>query len=120
MANVANAEEGGGKAEGGGNDLFAKVDAIVVNLMGPTQQYIQVEMTLKLAKPDVGDRVKLYMPVIRHKMILLLSSKDAAQLGSTEGKQKLVQESKVAVNQALGLSDKEGVTDVLFDSFIIQ
>ena len=53
-------------------------------------------------------------------MILLLSSKDANQLGSIEGKQKLVQESKVAINQALELPDKEGVTDVLFNSFIIQ
>jgi flagellar FliL protein len=116
--NVASASEGGGGG-GGGNDLLAKVEAITVNL-GTTPQYIQVEMTLKLAKLEVGERVKLYMPVIRHKMILLLSSKDAEQLGPIEGKQKLVQEAKEAVNQALELNEKEGVTDVLFSSFIIQ
>lgn len=117
-ASAASASEGGGG--GGGNDLLAKVEAITVNLMGPTQQYIQIEMTLKLAKAEVGERVKLYMPVIRHKMILLLTSKDASQLGPIEGKQKLLQESKDAVNQALELPEKEGVTDVLFSSFIIQ
>ena len=119
---VVSAEGGGegGKEGGGGNALLAKVDPIVVNLTGPTQKFIQVEMTLKLAKPEVAEKVKFYMPVIRHKMILLLTSKDAAELGPMEGKQKLLQQSKDAVNQALELSEREGVTDVLFSSFIIQ
>ena len=120
MANAASAEEGGGKAAEEGKELLAKVDAIVVNLMGPSQQYVQVEMTLKLVKPEVGEKVKLYMPVIRHKMILLLTTKEASQLTPTEGKQKLVLESRDAINQALGLTEKEGVADVLFSSFIIQ
>jgi flagellar FliL protein len=119
-ASAVNAEEGGSKAEGGGKDLVVKMDAIVVNLLGPTQQYIQVVMFLKLATPEVGERVKLYMPVIRHKMILLLTTKTAIQLEETAGKQKLVLESKGAVNKAIELTEKEGVTDVLFDSFIIQ
>jgi len=120
IASAACFAEGAGKAEGGGSELIAKVEAITVNLLGPSQQYIQVEMVLKLAKPEVAERVKLYMPVIRHKMILLLTSKEASQLGPIEGKQKLVQEAKDAVNDALEVSDKEGVTDVLFSSFIIQ
>jgi flagellar FliL protein len=111
------ASEGGG---GGGNELIARVEPITVNLMGPSQQYIQVEMSLKLAKPEVAEKVKLFMPVIRHKMILLLTSKEASQLGPIEGKQKLVQEAKEAINQALELSEKDGVTDVLFNSLIIQ
>ena len=115
------AEEGGGKSEGGGKEaLIAKVAPIIVNLAGPTQKYVQVEIIFKLAKPETGEKIKTYMPVIRHKLILLLSSKDANQLESSEGKQKLLQESKNAVNQAMGLTDKEGVTDVLFSSFIIQ
>ena len=119
-ASAVNAEEGGSKAEGGGKDLVVKMDAIVVNLLGPTQQYIQVVMLLKLATPEVGERVKLYMPVIRHKMILLLTTKTSIQLEETAGKQKLVLESKGAVNKAIELTEQEGVTDVLFDSFIIQ
>jgi len=116
-----NASEGGEKAEGGGKDnLHTKLEPIVVNLLGEGRQYVQVEMVLKLAKPEIDEKIKVYMPVIRHKMILLLSSKDANQLNPIEGKRKLVMESKNAVNQALGLTDKEGVTEVLFDSFIIQ
>jgi flagellar basal body-associated protein FliL len=37
-----------------------------------------------------------------------------------EGKQKLVQEAKKVINEALELREKDGVTDVLFSSFIIQ
>ena len=122
MTSAASAEgggEGGGK-EGGGNNLLAKVDTITVNLVGPTPKYIAVEMVLKLAKPEVGEKVKAYMSVIRNNMILLLTTKEAKQLEPIEGKQKLVQEAKQAINQALELEEKEGVTDVLFTSFIIQ
>jgi flagellar FliL protein len=119
-ASTADAEEGGSKAEGGGKDLLAKVDAIIVNLQGPPPKYVQVEMILKLAKPELAERVKSNMPVIRNKMILILSSKTASQLEPIEGKQKLIHESKDAINQGLGLTEKEGVTDVLFSSFIIQ
>lgn len=112
-ANAANAEEGR-------DSLHAKLEPITVNLVGPTRQYIQVEITLKLATPAMDEKIKTYMPVIRNQIILLLSSKDADQLGPTEGKQKLVRESRQAINHALGLKDMEGVTDVLFSSFIIQ
>lgn len=118
---AANAAQDNEKAEGADKvSLHAKLEPITVNLLGPTRQYIQVEITLKLAKPEADEKVKLYMPVIRHQMILLLTSKDANQLGPIAGKQQLVQESKRAINQALGLTEKEGVTDVLFSSFIIQ
>ena len=117
---IAGAGEGGEGGGGGSKDMLAKVEAIVVNLNEPTTHYLQIEMTLKLAKPDVAEKIKLYMPVIRHKLILLLSSKNTSQLESIEGKRKLVEESKRAINQALELSEKEGVTDVLFNSFIIQ
>jgi flagellar FliL protein len=108
-------------AEGSSKDgLHVRVDPIIVNLLGPEHKYIQVEITLQLAKPELEEKIKMYMPVIRDRMILLLASKDENQLAPTEGKQKLVRESKNAINQALGLTDKEGVTDVLFTSFIIQ
>ena len=106
---IAGAGEGGEGGGGGSKDMLAKVEAIVVNLNEPTTHYLQIEMTLKLAKPDVAEKIKLYMPVIRHKLILLLSSKNTSQL-----------ESKRPINQALERSDKERVTDVLFNSFIIQ
>jgi len=102
------------------DSLHTKMEPIVVNLRGSDQQYIRVELILQLAKQEIDERVKLYMPVIRHKLIFLLTRMGTNQLDSVEGKQKLAQESKGIINQAIGLTDKEGIVDVLFSSFIIQ
>lgn len=115
VAANANAQEGGG--EGGG--LYQKLEPFTVNLVGLTQ-VIQLSITLKLAKPEVGARVNLYIPAIRHAMIMLLSGKTAEQVQTSEGKQKLIAETKTAINKAIGLDAKEGVADVLLQSIIIQ
>lgn len=111
----ANAEEKGG-GEGGG---YERLEPFTVNLVG-LRQVIQVSVTLKPAKADVSDKIKLYMPVIRHEIILLLSAKTPEQVQSSEGKQKLILETRFAANKALGLTSKDGVADVLFESIIIQ
>jgi flagellar FliL protein len=111
----ANAEE---KKEGDGGG-YERLEPFTVNLVG-LHQVIQVAVTLKPAKPEVGEKIKLYMPVIRHEIILLLSAKTPEQIQSSEGKQKLIVETRVAANRALGLTSKDGVADVLFESIIIQ
>lgn len=120
VASSAHASGHGGGGEGGGGaSAYEKLEPFTVNLVG-LKQIIQVSLTLKLAKPDAGEKVKFYMPVIRHEMILLLSEKTADQVQSPEGKLKLIQETKLAVNKAVSLDEKDGVADVLFDSIIIQ
>jgi flagellar FliL protein len=119
-AHAGEGGEGGGGGKESKDNLHSKVEAIIVNLQGDSKQYLQVELVLALAKPEVDDRVKKYMPVIRHKLIYLLSNKRPEQLDSNEGKLQLAQEAKSAINSALELPEKDGVTDVLFGSFIIQ
>jgi flagellar FliL protein len=114
----ANAEEKSG-GEGGGSGGYERLEPFTVNLVG-LHQVIQISVTLKPAKPDVSDKIKLYMPVIRHEIILLLSAKTPEQVQSSEGKQKLILETRYAANKALGLTSKDGVADVLFESIIIQ
>ena len=111
------ASESAGKGEGGG--LYIKLDAFTVNLQG-LSQYLQVSITLMAANPHVGVDVKANMPVIRHELILLLSSKEASQISTFEGKQALLQEVKHAVNKVIHLTDKQGIANTLFESFIIQ
>lgn len=60
------------------------------------------------------------MPMIQHEMILLLSNSEADQIATAEGKHKLKESTKKAINKVIGLTEKDGVTDVLFESFIIQ
>lgn len=115
---AANAE---GSKEGEG--LYHKLEPFTVNLAG-MKQVIQVAVTLKLAKAEADPKVSLYLPAIRHEVILLLSSKAAEELQTSEGKKKLILETRAAVNKALELKPqeavKEGVSEVLFESIIIQ
>jgi flagellar FliL protein len=112
------ASEKGGEGGGGGGG-YERLEPFTVNLVG-LRQVIQISVTLKPAKPDVGDKIKLYMPAIRHEIILLLSGKTVEQMQSSEGKQKLILETRYAANKALGMTTKDGVADVLFESIIIQ
>jgi len=109
---------GGGGAEGGA--AYEYVEPLTVNLKGEQMQYLQVSITLKLAKPEASAKVKLHMPVIRNNMIYLLSEKTPEEISNMEGKQRLLAESREAVNRAIELEAAEGVADVLFETFIIQ
>ena len=118
ISTSANAEEHGGEGGAAGKP-YEKLEPFTVNLMG-LHQVIQVSVTLKPATLNIGDKIKLYMPVIRHEIILLLSGKTPEQVQTSEGKQKLISETRYAANKALGMTSKDGIADVLFESFIIQ
>lgn len=109
---------GGGGGEGGGT-LYAKIGTFTVNLQN-ISEFLQADVSIKLPNAQLLDSVKTYLPYIKHELILLLSSQDSQQLASVAGKQKLVEETKSAINKALKLNDKDGVSDVLFESFVIQ
>lgn len=111
------ASESASKESGGA--AYAKLDTFTVNLQGLTQ-YLQASITLKLADPKTEELIKMNMPIIRHELLLLLSSKAAGQISSFEGKQKLMDETRHTVNKVIGKTDEKGVTGALFESFIIQ
>ena len=111
------ASESASKEGSGG--AYAKLDTFTVNLQGLVQ-YLQASITLKLADPKTEELIKENMPIIRHEMLLLLSSKTAGQISSFEGKQKLMDETRRTVNKVIGKTDEKGVTGALFESFIIQ
>ena len=100
--------------------LYEKLEQFTVNLAGG-ERYLQVEISLKIADPKVGEEIKLHMPEIRDVLLRLLSSKQSEELSSVEGKSKLSEEIRSRTNQVLGIkSPQEGVLAVLFSSFIIQ
>ena len=99
--------------------MYVKLGTFTVNLQN-IDEYVQAEITVKLAAPEILDAVKIYLPRIKHEIILLLSTQDSQQLATLAGKQKLIEQTKTMVNKALKLEPKDGVTDVLFESFVIQ
>jgi flagellar FliL protein len=116
LVTSAHAQSSGGE---GGGGAYEKMEPYTVNLVG-LMQVLQVAATLKMAKPEAGPKVKMYMPAIRHEVIILLSGKTAEQVESFAGKQKLINEIRAIVNKVIGLDVKEGVADVLLEQIIIQ
>ncbi|MGZ8231086.1 MAG: flagellar basal body-associated FliL family protein [Burkholderiales bacterium] len=71
--------------------VFVPLETFTVNLFPADglQQYLQVNVSLKVVNQTIADAVKARMPEVRNRILLLLSSKRAAELLSVSGKQKL-------------------------------
>ena len=103
--------------------VFVTLETFTVNLQadGGGEHYLQVGIDLKVTEQSVVDLVKLHMPEIRNGVLLLLSSKNAEQITTLEGKQKLSMEIQEQVNKPLNAkATGKGVTGVYFTSFVIQ
>jgi flagellar FliL protein len=101
---------------------FVPLEPFTVNLqMEDAAQYLQVGLTLKTTDASYTDAIKLNMPDIRNRILLLLSNKKASQIATLEGKQALAAEIMSETAQALGTSvPPGGISNVLFTSFVIQ
>lgn len=130
---VAADEEGHGDGEGDGEEedadaehgdehppVYEKLEQFTVNLSGG-ESYLQTEVQLLVATPEVQAKIKAHMPEIRNDLIEVLSSKTAEELGTLEGKKAMAEEVKKKVNAVIGAKKaSKGVKKVLFGSFIIQ
>jgi len=101
---------------------FVPLEPFTVNLqIEEAAQYLQVGLTLKITDSAYTEAIKLNMPDIRNRILLLLSNKKASQISSLEGKQTLASEIMSEAAQALGPSvPAGGISSVLFTSFVIQ
>jgi flagellar FliL protein len=122
--------------------VFLTLDPFTVNLTSENaDRYLQVGIDLKLSDPAVADRIKQHLPEVRNAILLLLTSKQVGDLATLEGKNRLREEIRDAVNRPIGYykertasppgADEEaqkpvakppkvGVLDVLLTSFVIQ
>ncbi len=103
--------------------LFVALEPFTVNLQheDASSQYLQVGLALKVSDAGAVDAVKLHMPEIRNRILLLLSSKKASELATAEGKKTLSTELAREVLQPLaGSVPGKALDSVLFTSFVIQ
>ena len=102
--------------------VFVMLDQFTVNLQTETtDQFLQVAMTLQVTDQSQEDLIKQYMPQVRNRLLLLLSSKKASEILTIEGKKKLSEE--IITQVKLPFTPKaapQGVTGVFFTSFVIQ
>jgi flagellar FliL protein len=102
--------------------VFVTLEPFTVNLQPDNgDQYLQVGLVVKVTETATTDAIKQQMPEIRNRVLLLLSSKKASEISTVAGKQQLSTEVMNEVRQPLGPEKlQQGITGVLFTSFIIQ
>lgn len=81
--------------------VFLALESFVVNLRAQApesgDQYLQTDMALRLAGPEVADQVKQHMPEVRSRVLMLLSTKTSQELLTPEGKTRLAEAVRVEI-----------------------
>jgi len=94
------------------------MDPFIVNLADvPDVRYLKLVVKLDLDRPEAKDEIAARLPQVRDAILILLSSKDAASLRTTQGKFQLRDEIASRVNSAL---PRTGVKTVYFTEFVVQ
>jgi flagellar FliL protein len=82
---------------------FVTLDPFVVNLADrDTERYAQVGIVLEVEGKDANKRIADRMPAVRNEILLLISSKQAQQLTTREGKEALAAEIALAAARPIG------------------
>lgn len=110
------------KAEPAKPSVFVPLEPFVVNLQSESgDKFLQVSMTLQVTDEEQANLIKLNMPQVRSRLLMLLSSKEASEILAAEGKEKLMEDIVTQVKLpfvAKGTPQK--VNGVFFTSFIVQ
>lgn len=82
--------------------VFVQLENFTVNLASESgEQYLQVAATLKVLDAHTGDAAKLYMPEIRHRILLWLAAKKPKEISTPVGRERLAEELRVITNNIL-------------------
>ncbi len=96
--------------------VFMPLETFTVNLqLVDNPQFLQTGITLKVASDAVVEEIKLQMPVVRDRILILMSSRKSADLLTVEGKRQLGDDIVASVNailaQAAGKAAPEDAKD---------
>lgn len=112
------------KEKKAGPPEYLPVDPFTVNLLpgeDGAEQYLQLAFTLEVGSAEEKENIKVNMAKVRSRVLLLLSSKKAADINTPEGKMQLAKEIVEQTSEPLeARGEKQDVVDVLFTAFIIQ
>ncbi len=102
--------------------VFLTLDTFTVNLQpDPDEKFLQVDISLQVASAEAAEAIKLHMPAVKNRLLLLLTSKSAAEISTVEGKQDLSNEIIAEVKKPFAPNAKpQEVLDVFFTSFVVQ
>ncbi len=108
----------GHSSSGGTMDSFYSLDPFIVNLQDNVgTRYLKLTVQLELDSPSLQAEIESHLPKIRDAVIILLSSKSYADIGTVEGKYRLRDEIVQRVNKFLSGGR---VKTAYFTDFVIQ
>lgn len=96
--------------------------AFVVNLADEdAARYLQVDIEAVTREPKGADDIKLHMPRIRNALLLLLGTRNAFELATRVGKEKLQADVTAEIQKVMTEeTGKPLVEAVYFNSFVVQ
>jgi flagellar protein FliL len=102
--------------------VFVPLETFTVNLLpDPDEKFLQLDVTVQVATPEEAEVLKVQMPAVRNRLLMLLTSKTAADISTSEGKQALSDEIMVEMKKPFSKEAKPlGINSVLFTSFVVQ
>jgi flagellar FliL protein len=102
--------------------LFVKLEPLVVNIQGKDGEgrLLQVEVNLKVEGQNLANHLKAAIPELRHRLILILSSKKDSDLDTLPKKQALAEEIRSAAAGVAGNFSRHRVQESMFLSFVMQ
>jgi flagellar FliL protein len=102
--------------------VFMNLETFTVNLQAETgDKFLQATIVFELTDDKTADAIKAQLPVIRSKLLLLLSSKSPGELNTPPGKEKLAEEIMTEARKHFNSKPPEqALLQVHFNSFVIQ
>jgi flagellar FliL protein len=102
--------------------IFMNLETFTVNLQSDgTDHILQTTIVFDVSDKVVAEAIQAQMPAIRSKLLLLLSSKTTADINTPKGKERLAEEIVTEARKHFHVKGQEtGLTQVLFNSFVIQ
>ena len=102
--------------------VFVELDMFTVNLKDKEdERFMQVKLVAEVKDAQAGEMLKTLMPSVRNEILLLLGSKQAGEVATREGKEKLAQEIVASANKVLeGTPAAKTVEGVNFTHLIVQ
>jgi flagellar FliL protein len=98
--------------------ILIDIPPFIVNLSGELgRRYLSVTMNMEVETEKDKSEVEKRLPLIRNRLIFLLSNKTFKDISSVEGKYELQDEISRHVNEVLG---KQRIRKTMFTSFVVQ
>ncbi len=102
--------------------IFIPLEAFTVTLSdGDNERILHLGLTLRVSDDQSRQRIERYMPEVRNRVLMVLSSQKPQVVQSLDGKLAMAKAVQASINKPFApLPDGQYVTDVLFTAFVVQ